>query len=186
MTHIPSGRPAPGEYADYAAADVAAVRGDDAVDALRQSADETRRLLRPLSETTVAGLTYAPGKWTVKEVVGHLIDDERIFVYRALSVARGEPRELPGFDEQAYVPPAGFEARTLASLLDELAAVRQATISFFTGLPSDAWLRQGTVNGYRATVRGLAYQIAAHELHHLRILRDRYLAGPAHLSTERS
>ena len=185
MTHLqspavrhPSGRPLPGEYADYAAADVAAVSGDDAVEALRAVEAETLALLRPVAERRANGLTGGPGKWTLKEVVGHLIDDERIFGYRALCIARADTRELAGFDQDAYVEPARFEARTLADLLDEYQAVREATIRFFAGLPPDAWQRRGSVNGYGASVRGLAYQIVAHELHHLRVLRTRYLAGP--------
>lgn len=141
MTHLqspagrhPSGRPLPGEYADYAAADVAAVSGDDAVEALRAVEAETLALLRLVAERRAAGLTCGSGKWTLKEVVGHL--------------------------------------------LDEYQAVREATIRFFAGLPADAWQRRGSVNGYGASVRGLAYQIVAHELHHLRVLRARYLAGP--------
>jgi hypothetical protein len=172
-----SGRPLAGEYADYAAADIASVPGDDAVEALRHARAETLTLLRPLTGRSADGLAYAPGKWTVKEVVGHLIDDERIFVYRALCLARGDTRELAGFDQDAYVPPGGFEQRTLADLLDEYEAVREATIRFFTGLPADAWQRRGRVNGYGASVRGLAYHIVAHELHHQRVLRSHYLAA---------
>lgn len=175
--HHPSGRPLPGEYAEYAAADIAEVAGDDAVEALRQARAATLALLRPVTEQHANGLTAAPGKWTLKEVVGHLIDDERIFGYRALCIARADTRALEGFDQDAYVAPAGFEARTLADLLDEYQAVREATIRFFAGLPADAWERRGRVNGYAASVRGLAYHIVAHELHHLRMLRARYLPG---------
>ena len=122
----------------------------------------------------VAGRSYAQGKWTLKEVLGHLADDERIFAYRALCVARGDPRELQGFDENAYIASAGFEQRAWSDLLAENRSVREATLTLLGGLPPEAWLRRGTVNGYRASARGLAFHIAGHELHHLRVLRERY------------
>lgn len=170
-----SGRPSPGEYAAYAQADLDRVAGDDAVDALRRQMDETVALFAPLAEAAIRGLAYAPGKWTVKEVLGHLADDERIFAYRALCLARGDQRPLPGFDEQLYMLDAGFEARPLAELLAEYQAVRRASLALFEGLPARAWLRRGVVNGYPASVRGLAFHIAGHELHHHRILAERYL-----------
>lgn len=170
----PSGRPERGEYADYAEADVALVRGDDAVTALEATEAETVSLFDRVSEERARGLTYAPGKWTLKEVLGHLIDDERIFAYRALCVARQEPLALPGFDQELYVSTTRFESRTLASLIAEYRAVRAASIAFFSGLAPEEWVRRGTVNGYPATPRGLAFHIAGHELHHLGVLRERY------------
>jgi hypothetical protein len=170
-----SGRPAPGEYADYMQADFDFVRGDDAVAVLAAAARVTLELFEPLDEDAVAGLSYAPGKWTVKEIVGHLADDERIFAYRALAIGRGDEGELPGFDENLYASTAGFEQRPLASLLAEYRSVRQASLTLFAGFPVAAWLRRGTVSGYQASVRGLAFHIVAHELHHLRVLRERYL-----------
>ncbi|MEM9552719.1 MAG: DinB family protein [Acidobacteriota bacterium] len=171
----PTGRPEPGEYAPYAGDDFAWVPEDDALAALEGALQGTLERLRPLSDARVAGVRYADGKWTIKEIVGHLADDERIFLYRALCVARGEPRPLPGFDENAYMAAAQFEQRDLHDLLDEVEATRRASIAFFAGLPVDAWLRAGDVNGYRATVRGLAFHIAAHERHHHRVLDARYL-----------
>ena len=114
-----------------------------------------------------------------KEVLGHLIDDERIFAYRALCVARNEPRELAGFDEKLYVEAAGFEQRTLDDLLAEYRTVRASTIALFNSMTGQQWLRRGIANGYEASVRGLAFHIAAHELHHLRIVRERYLTAVA-------
>ncbi len=170
-----SGRPLEGEFARYAKADIDQVFGDDAVEALATQEKSTVTLVGSLDETKVRGLTYAPGKWTLKEVVGHLADDERIFTYRALCIARRDPLPLPGFDEKAYVEFAGFENRTLEDVLGEYRAVRRASIAFFRGLAPEAWLRRGTVNEYEASVRGLAFHIAGHELHHLRTLRERYL-----------
>jgi hypothetical protein len=171
----PSGRPAPGEYAAYAQPDIDLVAGEDAVAALTAQLDDTLALLAPVEERRATRLRYAPRKWTVKQVVGHLSDDERIFGYRMLCIARGDRRVQRGFDEKAYMRRSGFGERALADLLDELRTVRVATLSLLRGLPEGAWLRAGIVNGYPATVRGLAFHVAGHELHHRRILAERYL-----------
>lgn len=165
----------PGEYADYAAADIAAVPGDDAIDALIELAEQTPALFRALAGPAEHGLTYAPQKWTLKGIVGHLADDERIFAYRLLCVARGEERELPGFDENRYAACAESDSRELEDLLADFAATRAATLSLLRGLPSAAWLRRGRVNGYACSVRGLAFHIAGHELHHHRVIHERYV-----------
>lgn len=110
----------------------------------------------------------------MKQVLGHLIDDERIFAYRLLCVARGEDAELPGFDEDRYAAHAEFERRPLEDLLADYGAVRAATLALLRGLPPSAWTRRGRVNGYACSVRGLAFHVAGHELHHLRVLRERY------------
>ena len=170
-----TGRPDPGEYAAYASADIAAVPDDDAIEAVVGLAELTPAFFRTLAEPAERGLTYAPGKWTLKEVLGHLIDDERIFVYRLLCVARGEDRELPGFDANRYVAHGEFERRPLEELLAEYAAVRSATVALLRGLAPPAWARRSRVNGYACSVRGLAFHIAGHELHHHRVVRERYL-----------
>lgn len=170
-----TGRPEASEYADYATDDIAAVPGDDAVEALRELARETPGVFESLADAADQGLTYAPGKWTLKEILGHLIDDERVFAYRCLCVARGDGGEIPGFDEIVYVAHAGFDERSLSSLLEEYAVVRSATLAMFVNLPAEAWQRRGVVNGYGATVRGLAFHMAGHELHHLRVIQERYL-----------
>ncbi|HET8774466.1 MAG TPA: DinB family protein [Thermoanaerobaculia bacterium] len=167
-----TGRPETGEYAPYAADDIALVPGDDAIEALRACARDTVALFGTFPEERIA---YAEGKWTLKEVLGHLIDDERIFAYRALCVARADPRPLAGFDEKEYVAATTFESRTFAQLLREYDLVRESTVAFFASLTPEEWLRRGTVNGYQASVRGLAFHIAGHELHHLRVVRERYL-----------
>jgi hypothetical protein len=172
---IPSGRPAHGEYADYAEPDIRGVAGDDALTALRAAAAETLGIFAGLGDDDVAGVRYASDKWSIKEVLGHLIDDERIFAYRALCVARGDTRPLPGFDERTYVEGAHFEARRLVDLLDEYRAVRAASLAFLASLRPAEWQRRGHVNGYDASARGLAFHIAGHELRHLRTLRARYL-----------
>lgn len=169
------GRPQPGEYADYAQADIDLVPGDDVLHVLRAQMEETQALLAPVGDARAGAPGYAPGKWTLKQVVGHLSDDERIFAYRALCVARNDSRPLPGFEEKDYVRFGGFEERPFENLLEELRLVRHATIAFVRGLTPEAWLRRGIVNEYAASVRGLIFHIAGHELHHLRIVRERYL-----------
>ena len=170
-----SGRPQAGEFAAYAAGDIAYVSGEDAVSALAEQAREVLALFESLDETEIAGHRYAPGKWTVKEVLGHLIDDERIFAYRMLCVARADALPLPGFDENEYVAATSFESRPLPALLAEYRAVRASSVAFLQSLTAEEYLRRGTVNGYEASVRGLAFHVAGHELHHLRTLRSRYL-----------
>ncbi|HKF41650.1 MAG TPA: DinB family protein [Thermoanaerobaculia bacterium] len=169
-----SGRPRKGEYAAYGEADVALVEGDDAVAALIRQRSRTVELFERFGEAG-GRLAYAAGKWTVKGVLGHLADDERIYAYRALCIARGDPRPLPGFDENAYARAAGFGARTFPDLLADYEAVRSASITLFRGLDSEAWLRRGVANDHDVTPRGLAFHIAGHELHHLAILSERYL-----------
>ena len=169
-----SGRPARGEYAEYAHADIELVEGDDACEILENQAAATRALFEEFGDRG-GGLSYAEGKWTVKQVLGHLADDERVFAYRALCLARGDDRELPGFDEKQYVAGARFNAMSMSSLLGDYLAVRVASLTLFRGLDQDAWLRRGVVNGYPATPRGLAFHIAGHELRHHRVLRERYV-----------
>jgi uncharacterized protein (TIGR03083 family) len=169
-----SGRPLDGEFAAYAKSDIDYATGEDAVAALAAQGQEIAELLESLDEESIRARRYAPGKWTVKEVIGHLIDDERIFAYRALCVARGDARPLPGFEENDYVAATNFESRPVANLIAEYRSVRAATITLFESLTAEEWLRRGNVNGYEASVRGLAFHMAGHELHHLRTLRERY------------
>ena len=170
-----SGRPSDDEVAAYAKPDIDLVAGDDAIAALVAQRRQTVLLVESLDDERVRGLTYAPGKWTLKEVLGHITDDERIYCYRALCIARGDAAPLPSFDENRYVAAAGFEARPLASLLADYRAVRQATLTLLGGLPAEAWRRRGIVCDYTASVRGLAFHIAGHELRHMRVVREKYL-----------
>jgi hypothetical protein len=181
-SRAPTGRPLDGEFADYARPDIDRVAGIDAIEVLATQGRATASLFESLDDSSVGGLRYAPGKWTLKEVLGHLADDERIFAYRALCVARGDSRPLAGFDEQSYVELSGFEERTLESLVSEYRSVREASLTLFAGLTADAWLRRGVVNGYAATPRGLAFHIAGHELRHLQSVRERYLPMLEHVS----
>jgi uncharacterized damage-inducible protein DinB len=118
---------------------------------------------------------YAEGKWTIKEILGHIVDDERIYVYRALRFARNDPTELPGFDQDQYARCSEANKRDSRDLLDEFSFVRQSTIAFFKSLDAAALLRTGVANGQTVSVRALAYHIAGHELRHMNIIRERYL-----------
>lgn len=170
-----TGRPEADEFPETQADALEQVPGDHAPEALEHSRDETVKLFERLNEAKIKDLRYSVGKWTPKEILGHLVDDERIFAYRALSVARGAKGPLPDFDENLFVENAHFEERSLPDLLDEYRAVRAATLELFQSLPEEAWDRRGTVSDYEASVRALAFLIAAHELHHLRVIRERYL-----------
>lgn len=118
---------------------------------------------------------YAPGKWSMKEVIGHVNDTERIFTYRALAFARGERGHLPGFDEAHYVPMADFDKRSLSSLTQEFDLIRQGSLALFESLDEASWLRTGTAEHRRFSVRSLGYFIAGHLVHHRRIIEQRYL-----------
>jgi hypothetical protein len=169
-------RPEAGEYLPYYGTYIARVPAGDVAEILDAQQASTQRLLAPLGEAR-ARHRYAPDKWSVKEVIGHLADAERVFAYRALRFARADESPLTGFDEKAYVPVADFDRRTLTSLLAEFAAVRAATLVLLTSLDEAAWLRRGTANGAGVSVRALACIIAGHELHHVAILRERYGVG---------
>jgi len=169
-------RPAPDEYASYYQRYIDQVTDGDVLGILRRQVDETAALLAGVSERD-AGFRYAEGKWSIREVVGHIADVERIFVYRALSFARGERAALPGFEENDYVANAKFGGRPLADLVAEFRAVRAATVAFFAGLDAEELARRGRANDNPYSVRSLAFIIAGHERHHATILAERYLAA---------
>lgn len=167
-------RPTTDEYPSFFAGYVAQVPDGDVVEALIGSAEITAALLHDVSDE-VAGHAYAEGKWTLKEVLLHCADAERIFAYRALRMARGDETPLPGWDENEYAPMSGANARTLDSILDEFESVRDATVTLFQGLPEAAWSRAGTANGRSLTVRAIAWIAAGHLLHHLAVMQEKYL-----------
>ena len=167
-------RPGADEYFPYYATYIARVPGDDALPTLVSHIEAWHPTLRGLSEAQ-AMHRYAPGKWSVKEVIGHLCDGERVFAYRALRFARNDRTRLPGFEGDDYVAAARFDRRPWNELLDEFEAVRRATILMFGGLDGEAWLRRGVASDNEVSVRTLAYNIAGHELHHLQIVRTKYL-----------
>ena len=170
----PIARPGSDEYVPYYQKYVALVPDGDLVAALGAQIGETLSLLRSIPEER-ASYRYAPGKWSVKEVVGHMSDVERIMTYRAVRIARGDATPLPGFDENAYVLAANFEARPLAWLAHEFREVRRATVALLETLDPDAAARRGSANNNEISARALAYIIAGHERHHVGLLRERYL-----------
>ena len=118
---------------------------------------------------------YAPGKWTIKEILVHIVDDERIYAYRALRFARNDKTELPGFEQDDFALSSNANERDLQNIFEEYESVRKATIALFNGLNEEVLTREGTADGNKATVRALAYHIAGHELHHINIVKEKYL-----------
>ncbi|HLX83630.1 MAG TPA: DinB family protein [Terriglobales bacterium] len=167
-------RPETGENAPYYDRYISLVPGNDVLAAF----DEQRRHMllllsgRPESD---GDLRYAPDKWTLKEVLGHLNDTERIMTYRALRISRGDKTPIEGYEQDDYVRNSPLSRHPLSDLIEDYIAVRRATISLFRNLDEEAWTRRGTANKNEVTVRALAYLIAGHELHHRKILEEKYL-----------
>lgn len=174
MTTLTIDRPDETEYASYYGKYVSLVAGDDVLASLGDGLATTLALVRSVPEER-ANLRYAPGKWSIKELLGHMIDTERIFAYRALRFARGDTTPLPGFEQDDYIRHAAFDACSLDALAAEFESVRRATLFLFKHLDAEAWMRSGVASESAVSVRALAYIIAGHELHHAGILRDRYL-----------
>lgn len=167
-------RPSATEFNPYYARYIDAVPEGDLIETLRAQRDDTLTLVRSIPEDRAAH-RYAPEKWTIRQVLLHVADVERVMGYRALRAARGDGTPLPGFDENAWAGIATGDGRTLASLASELAAVREATLWLLAGIDDSAAGRQVTANGNAVSVRALAWIIAGHERHHVRLLRERYL-----------
>ena len=173
MSDVANGRPRQGEYHPQHAVYVALAREGRAMEALEAQLAEQDRLLAGLTEDQAA-LRYAPGKWSVRQVLAHVADAEQVFAYRALCIARGDTTPLPGYDENAYAELAPAEHVPLRGLIERLRVVRGASLALFRPLDDAAWTRRGTANGQPVSVRGIAYVIAGHGRHHAAILRERY------------
>jgi hypothetical protein len=169
-------KPQPGEYAPHYEKYISLVSGNDIVNVLEAQRLQTLHLFAGRSERE-GNFRYGPDKWTVKEVVGHISDTERIFAYRALRIARGDQTPIEGFEQDDYVRGGGFGERTLANLAEEFGHVRNATVALFRSLGKEAWTRRGVANKNEVSVRALAFIIAGHELHHRAILEDRYFSA---------
>jgi uncharacterized damage-inducible protein DinB len=167
-------RPDSTEYAPYYDQYIKLVPDGDIISILDSQLESTLSLLRTLPEAKSSS-AYAPGKWTIKEVLGHIIDTERVFTYRALCIGRNDRTPLPGFEQDDYVAGTHFNARPLDTLLEELAAVRRAGITLFKHFSEEELSRRGTANQKEITTRALVYNISGHERHHLNILKTRYL-----------
>jgi uncharacterized damage-inducible protein DinB len=174
MTTLTINRPDETEYQSYYGKYVSLVRGDDILGTLGSQLPETLALLRGVPESQ-GNFRYADGKWSVKELVGHMIDAERIFAYRALRFARGDQTPLPGYEQDDYIRHASFDACALGDLAAEFESVRRATLFLLRHLDAAAWTRRGVASESEVSVRALAYIIAGHELHHAGVLRERYL-----------
>ena len=177
-------RPQSGEYAPYYERYISLVHHNEVHhnetpgnDILAAFDDQRRQMLLLLSGRTEADgdLRYAPEKWSLKEVLGHVNDTERIMSYRALRISRGDATPIEGYEQDDYVRNGPFARRPLADLIEDYIAVRRATVSLFRNLDEPAWSRRGVANKNEVTVRALAYIIAGHELHHRRIIEEKYL-----------
>jgi hypothetical protein len=166
--------PRPDEYFEYYGRYIALVPPGDVRQLLVTQLQETTGMLSGVSDAR-AERAYAPGKWTLKEAIGHVSDTERVFAYRLLRIARGDATPLPGFEQDEWVPMSGANGRSMASLLAEFSAVRSATVQLATSLSDEAWLRRGTASGHAISARALAYLCAGHERHHQQVMREKYL-----------
>ncbi|MWV42972.1 DUF664 domain-containing protein [Paenibacillus sp. HJL G12] len=169
-----SQRPSSTEYNSYFDRYIRLVPDGHVTDILENSLQETSKLYSSLTKDQ-ADFRHAPDKWSLKEVLGHITDNERIMSYRLLRIARGDQTPLPGYDQDELMKVAAFDACQLTNLVDEYRLVRQSTLALLRGLPSEAWTRTGTVGGRESSARAWAYIMAGHELHHMNVIRDKYL-----------
>jgi len=167
-------RPQKSDYADHYEKYIALVPGGDFLEILEHQHAALLRLLSPLTDAQ-GDFRYAPGKWSIKEVIGHISDAERIFAYRLLRIARGDETPLASFEQDPYIETGNFSARKLSDLSDEFAAVRKASVALIRSLDEKAWVRRGTASQKEVTALALGFIIAGHERHHSMILEQRYL-----------
>lgn len=168
------GRPERNEAAAYYFAYINRVASDDVVSELENQLEETASFLGSITEEHSLH-RYEPGKWSMRQLLNHVNDTERIFLFRALWFARGFPNPLPGYDQDIGVAGAGADEVSWSAHVEEFRAIRRATVNFLRNLPDDAWLRSGVANDSPATVRAIAYILAGHVAHHTEILKQRYL-----------
>ncbi|MFQ5526462.1 MAG: DinB family protein [Thermoanaerobaculia bacterium] len=171
-----SRRPTPDDAADYYFTYIDKVPDGDVVEQLAAQLVETRAMLDSLTEERGAH-RYEPGKWSVKEVLGHVADAERVFAYRALAFSRGDAQPIPGMDQDEWTEGAGFGGRPVAEVVANLVAVRQSTVTLFRSLSEEQWLRRGIASNVEFQAGAIAWIIAGHELHHRAVLVDRYGIG---------
>lgn len=174
MTSILSTRPSAAEFPQAYAGYVASAPDGSVLASLETEGQATLAVLRGIDEDRSLH-RYAPGKWSIREVTGHLADAERVFAYRAMTFARADAGPVPGFDENAWVPAAESDRQPFSALIDLYATTRAATLSLLRTLPEAAWTRSGTANGKTVSVRALAWVIVGHDVHHRKVLLERYL-----------
>lgn len=171
-------KPQEGEYAPYAITYINHLPNDgEVLQHMRAGLGAVKEMITPLTEGQLL-YRYAPGKWSIKEVLLHIMDAERIFAYRALRIARNDKTPLPGFEQDEYTPESYADERSIESIMTEYEAIRRNTLLLFDGLKDETASRSATVNNHNTSVRALAYMIAGHELHHITILREKYLSVP--------
>lgn len=169
-------RPNESEYAPYYQQYIDYVNESEILPVLRAQMDDLDVLLDRVPDERETH-RYAEGKWSIREMIGHLIDGERVFGYRAFCIARGETQNLPGYEQDDYLRTAPYNHITLEDLLSELRLIRLGNIAMFRTLDAQSWERVGTANGNQVTARALAFIMAGHIRHHMKVLRERYLAG---------
>lgn len=174
-SNLLAAKPAPDECAPYYRLYVDQVPEADVIAILNDQIAARAHILAHLSDEK-ARFRYAPNKWSIKEIIGHLADAERIFAYRALRIARADTTPLPGFEQDDYIAAANFDRRALPELLAELDTVRHASLSLFRSMTDEELMRQGTASDKPFVVRAIPFIIAGHEIHHTRVLRERYLS----------
>lgn len=167
-------RPSENEYASYYNTYIEKVPAGNIVEILTEQGKEARKFYQSIPEA-IGGYSYQPGKWTIKEVLGHLCDTEKIMGYRALTIARNDKTSLPGFDENEYVKNSNFNQRTVSDISDEMLYTRASNIGLFSSFNDEILMRTGNANGQNVSVRALLYIISGHELHHINVIIERYL-----------
>ncbi|RKY99655.1 MAG: DNA damage-inducible protein DinB [Ignavibacteriae bacterium] len=167
-------KPKPGDYDPYFEQYIKLVEGDDIIKILYEQNKTCRKLINSISDHK-GNYRYADGKWTIKEVLGHILDTERIFAYRALSLARGEKKSLPGFDHNDYVKEGNFNSRELLELSFEFKLLRETNLLLYKSFSEEMLCKRGLTNEAPVTVLALFYFIAGHEKHHLNVLEEKYL-----------
>lgn len=167
-------RPQPGEYPDYYQTYMDQLPEGEVLHLLEKQVVELKHLLENINDS-LSERSYEPGKWSIKELLQHMLDSERIFAYRALCFSRGELASLPGYDENLYASNSMAHSRQLDEILEEYELVRRSNLLLFRSFTSEMMVLKGVANGKQMTLRGLIHVMAAHELHHMNILRDRYL-----------
>lgn len=173
-------RPSPADCPPYYFTYIDKVPTGDVIDLLRQGISETVGLLDSLPKES-GSFRYAEGKWTICEVIGHMIDCERVFAYRGLRIGRGDATPMPGFEQDDYVAATDFSQRSISSLLNEFQVVRASTLYLFENMTTDEIARTGTASGGTFSTRSMPFIIAGHEIHHIGVLKEKYLPGAAGL-----
>ncbi|CAN5505205.1 DinB family protein [soil metagenome] len=175
MNDSVAARPSKDEYAEYYETYISLVEETDIVAAMQNQLQEIEQFFAGISEEKSL-YAYAEGKWTIKEVIGHLSDGEKIFAYRALRISRADKTPIEGFEQDGYIENSNFNSMKLADLVEEFVLSRKLTLILFKNLTEEAWTRIGTANNDTISVRALAYIMVGHIRHHIKILRERYLS----------